>query len=100
MKIRYNTNEFDRDPSIYLGIDGYPIPLSLFKGVDHRSMAMISNTNTAEVGFIIDDQKEEVLLVSNQVNAYVSREDIEGVKEWIFIGEPLIEFITPDGQVG
>lgn len=89
MKIRYNTNKFDRDPSIYLGIDEFAIPITMFRGVEYSPGDIISPTSTGEILFYISEDSPEVTLVNGDSNSYVSIADVEDVEEWFIVNKKL-----------
>lgn len=95
MKIRYNTNKFDRDPSIYLGIDGRVIPWSYFKGVFTDDNTIIFTDDPySGIQFYASQDGKGCGIVTNNSNQYVTKEDLEN-DYWLLIGHALMEITQP-----
>lgn len=84
--VKYNNSTTDRDPGIYLGIDGNYIPFEYFDGVYKTRDRMMFSDHPFFWGthFIIHAEKGILLMDSNS-NAYVTKEDLVKA-EWYTSG--------------
>lgn len=102
IQIKTNTT-IDRDPSVYLGIDGTVIPFDLFKGVYFEDGLLFTDDPFYGVQFIVsrrdphnpnDVREEGVSLVTLEPDMHVTLEDVQSTDKWMKIGHALVEYST------
>lgn len=83
----------NRDPEIYLGIDGSDIPFEYFKGV-YFEHGLVFSDEIHGVEFVVNTDRNCVNIFKMDKNLYVLKEDLEN-DEWVKI----MTFFEPNEQV-
>lgn len=91
---RTYTETENRNPEIYLGIDGSDIPFHMFKGVYLEDGLVFTDDAMYGIQFIVNKEKECVNLVCPDPDMYVTKEDVD-TDEWIIAMRPLHQNDNP-----
>ena len=103
IQVKTQADPNDRDPSVYLGIDGTVIPFNFFKGVYFEDGLIFTDDAFYGVQFYVskinpfdveDFREEGVSLVTLEPDMYVTLEDVQSTDKWMKIGHTLGEYST------
>lgn len=86
IKLKTYTEKEGRDPEVYLGIDGHPIPLKYIKGIFSDKQVLYTDDIFSEVQLMVNDDEKSLFLSTNNTNEYITKEDLSSTDIWFKIG--------------
>lgn len=89
---KFYTEKEGRDPNIYLGIDGNPIPFEYFKGMFSESGNVYTDDAFSGIQFLVTEDEKSLILITMEPDLYITKEDAQSTDIWYKIGFALPEY--------